>query len=79
MITSIADALHIDLGHADYSWDETDATPVMQLSVRVGTLMGVSEDGLPANSHTVDDEPEYLNDQQIANVADIIAELIRRS
>ena len=79
MITNIADALHIDLGHADYSWEETDATPAMQRSVRVGTLMGMSEDNLPAHSHTADDEPEYLNDRQIANVADIIAELIRRS
>ena len=79
MFSSIADALHIDLGRADYSWDETDATPAMQRSVRVNTLMGVSTDGVPAHSHTSIDEPEYLDDQQIANVADLIAELIRRS
>lgn len=79
MLTNIADALHIDLRRADHSWDETDATPAMQRSVRVATLMGMSEDGVAALSHTSDDEPEYLNDQQIADVADIIAELIRRS
>jgi hypothetical protein len=79
MLTNIADALHIDLGRADYSWDETDATPAMQRSVRVSTLMGMSSDGVAAHSHTSDDEPEYLNDKQIASVADIVAELIRRS
>ena len=79
MLGNIADALHIKLGHADYSWEETDATPAMQRSVRVGTLMGMSADGVAAHSHTSDDEPEYLNDHQIANVADLIAELIRRS
>ena len=79
MFSSIADALHIDLGRADYSWEETDATPAMQRSVRVNTLMGMSTDGVAAHSHTPIDEPEYLDDQQIANVADLIAELIRRS
>ena len=79
MLGNIAAALHIKLGHADYSWEETDATPAMQRSVRVGTLMGMSADGVAAHSHTSDDEPEYLNDHQIANVADLIAELIRRS
>ena len=79
MFTNIADTLHIDLGRADYSWEETDATPAMQRSVRVNTLMGMSSDGVAAHSHTSNDEPEYLNDQQIANVADLIAELIRRS
>ena len=79
MLNNIADALHIDLGRADYSWEETDATPAMQRSVRVATLMGMSADGVAAHSHTSDDEPEYLNDHQIAGVADIIAELIRQS
>ena len=79
MLTNIADALHIDLDHADYSWDETDATPAMQRNVRVGTLMGMSADGVAAHSRTPNDEPEYLNDSQIAHVAQIIAELIRRS
>ena len=79
MITNIADALHIDLDHADYSWDETDATPAMQQRVRIGTLMGMSDDGVAAHSRTPFDEPEYLDDQQIANVADIVAELIRRA
>jgi hypothetical protein len=51
----------------------------MQRSVRVNTLMGVSADGVAAHSHTPNDEPEYLDDRQIANVADLIAELIRRS
>ena len=79
MLSSIADALHINVNRADYSWEETDATPAMQQNVRVTTLMGVNEDKLPALSHTADDEPEYLNDRQIADVADLIAELIRQS
>jgi hypothetical protein len=79
MITNIADALGIELGRADYSWETTDATPAMQRSVRVSTLMGMSDDGVPAHSHTNVDEPEYLNDKQIQGVADIVAELIRRA
>ena len=79
MLTNIAEALHINLERADYGWDETDATPALQRSVRVATLMGMSDDGVPALSHTQNDEPEYLDDAQIANVADLIAELIRRS
>lgn len=79
MLTSIADALQIELGRADYSWATTDATPAMQRSVRVSTLMGMSADGVAANSHTADDEPEYLDDHQIETVADIVAELIRRA
>ena len=76
---NIAEALGINLGRADYSFDETDATPALQKSMRVSTIMGMTPDGLPARSHTSDDEPEYLNDQQIVNVADIVAELIRQS
>ena len=79
MFNGIANALHIDLGRTDYSWSTTDATPAMQRSVRVSTLMGMSKDGVPALSHTANDEPEHLDDRQIADVADMIAELIRRS
>lgn len=79
MITNIADALHINIDHANYSWGETDATPALQQRVRVSTIMGMSEDGVAAHSRTALDEPEYLDDQQIADVADIVAEVIRRA
>lgn len=79
LFTNIAEFFKINLGRKDYRWEETDGTPAIQRSVRVSTLMGMSKDGLPTSSHTADDEPEYLNDQQIADVADMVTEMIRRS
>lgn len=79
LFANVADFFKINLGRKDYRWEETDGTPAIQRSVRVSTLMGMSKDGLPASSHTAKDEPEYLNDQQIADVTDMVAEMIRRS
>lgn len=79
LFTNVAEFFKINLGRKEYRWEETDGTPAIQRSVRVSTLMGMSKDGLPASSHTSKDEPEYLNDQQIADVTDMVAEMIRRS
>ena len=79
MLTSIAQDLHIPLGHARRDWEDTDATPIMQHSMRAVTLMGLDEDGQPALSHTADDQPEGVNDAQVVDVAELVAEFIRRS
>lgn len=79
LLSSVAEFFKIDLARKDYKWEETEGTPAIQKSVRVTTLMGMDKNGLPASSHTSKDEPEYLDDRQIANVTDIVAEMIRRS
>lgn len=79
MLTTIAQDLHIPLGHARRDWEDTDATPLMQRSMRAVTLMGLDEDGQPALSHTADDQPEAVNDAQVVDVAELVAEFIRRS
>lgn len=79
LLLSTAQDLHIPLERMRLNWGETDATQVMRASVRGATIMGVSEDGVPALSHTADDIPENVSDLQAADVTELVAELIRRS
>ena len=79
MLINIAKDLHVPLAHYRYDWDETDGTPAMQDSVRVTTVMGVSDAGVPALSRTSEDLPENVDAAQVVDVAEMVAELIRRS
>lgn len=79
LLLSTAQDLHIPLERMRLNWGETDATQAMRASVRGATIMGVSEDGVPALSHTADDVPENVSDLQAADVTELVAELIRRS
>ena len=79
LLLSTAQDLHIPLERMRLNWGETDATQAMRASVRGATIMGVSEDGVPAFSHTADDVPENVSDLQAADVTELVAELIRRS
>lgn len=79
MLMGIADDLHIPVKRSRYDWASTDATPAMQASVRAVTVMGMTDDRLPALSHTADDTPENIDQGQVAAVSDMLCELIRRS
>jgi hypothetical protein len=79
LLLSTAQDLHIPLERMRLNWGETDATQAMRASVRGATIMGVSEDGVPALSHTAGDVPENVSDLQAADVTELVAELIRRS
>lgn len=79
MLSKIAADLHISLEKARHDWSDTDATPAMQSSMRAATIIGLSDDGVPALSHTSDDVPENVDAAQVVSVAELVAELIRRS
>ena len=79
LLSKIADDLHVGLEKVRFDWADTDATLAMQSSMRAATIMGVSEDGVPALSHTADDVPENLDAAQVVDVAELVAELIRRA
>jgi len=78
MLGNIADDLHISVDKAEHGWEETDATQAMRKSVRALTIMGV-ENGVAALSHTAEDTAEEVNPAQVADVAAMVTELIRRA
>jgi hypothetical protein len=39
----------------------------------------MDENGLPAFSHTLDDVPENVNGDQVADIVEMVTELIRQS
>lgn len=79
LIGTTAAALHIRMDKRRYDWAETDATPAMEQSLRAVTIMGLDDKGMPALSHTAEDVPENVNANQVVSVAQLVAELIRRS
>lgn len=79
LITKIAEDLHIDLARARHDWEDTDATPAMCASMRATTICGLTPDGAFALSQVPDDEPDQVDPAQTSSVAELIAELIRRS
>ncbi|OFK22244.1 hypothetical protein [Olsenella sp. HMSC062G07] len=79
LLAAVAKDLHIPLGRIRFDWTDTDATPAMEASLRAATIMGVSSQGVPALSRTADDVAENVNDRQVGQVTELVAELIRRS
>ncbi|WP_058270830.1 M28 family peptidase [Olsenella massiliensis] len=79
LLAAVAKDLHIPLGRMRFDWTDTDATPAMEASLRAATIMGVSSQGVPALSRTADDVAENVNDRQVGQVTELVAELIRRS
>lgn len=79
LVSSIAADLHIHLGRAKHDHGDTDATPAMRASVRAITVTGLSSDGVPAYSHTNEDVIESVDPAQVTDVAELVAELIRRA
>ena len=51
----------------------------MRASVRAITVTGLSSDGVPAYSHTNEDVIESVDPAQVTDVAELVAELIRRA
>lgn len=79
LLTQTASDLQIPMEKIDYGWEETDATCAMRARVRAITVMGMDENGLPALSHTENDVPMNVDPKQVASVARLICEFIRRS
>lgn len=79
LFSNTAKDLHVELGQATHSWGDTDATSAMRSSMRSVTIMGMNEFGMPALSGTAQDIRENVDDDQVASVARVVTELIRRS
>ena len=79
LLKGVANDLNVEIAEVPYDWSTTDATPAMRHSMRAATIMGVNELGLPALSRTPDDVPENVDPGQIALVANMVTEFIRRS
>lgn len=79
MFLNIAQDFGLPLGRARYSIGETDATTALRRHIRSATIMGMDENGLPAFSHTLDDVPENVNGDQVADIVEMVTELIRQS
>lgn len=63
---------------ADLTWMDTDATVAMRAGYRAITLMGL-EKNVPVGSCWAGDTPEIVDEANIADVIDIVTEVIRRS
>ncbi|MGN0070270.1 MAG: M28 family peptidase [Atopobiaceae bacterium] len=79
MFQNIAQDFGIPLGRARYSIADTDATTALRRHIRSVTIMGMDENGLPAFSHTLDDVPENVDGDQVADIVEMVTELIRQS
>ena len=79
LFSNTAKDLHVELAQAAHNWGDTDATAAMRSSMRSVTIMGLNESGMPALSGTPQDLRENVDDDQVASVARIVTELIRRS
>lgn len=79
LVTKVADDLHIDLGRRPHDWESTDATPAMQQRVRSATICGLTPNDSFALSQVPGDEPDAVDPAQAAKVAELVAEIIRRS
>ena len=79
LLKNAAADLHVELAEAVHDWGTTDATPAMRKSMRGLTIMGKGENGLPAFSHTAGDVQDNIDAEQVATVANLVAEVIRRS
>ena len=79
LLKNAAADLHVELAEAAHDWATTDATPAMRKSMRGLTIMGKGENGLPAFSHTAGDVQDNIDPEQVATVANLVAEVIRRS
>ena len=78
-IVNAAERLHIPIGRTSMWWNDTDAMPAMCSSLRSVTIMGCDPVAVPACSHTQDDVPYSVRRYQIADTAEIVAEVIREA
>ena len=78
-IQESADTLRIPLSRASMTYGDTDAMPALRASMRAATIMGCSYSAVPAYSHTRDDIPDVVSREAIADVAEIVCEVIRRA
>ena len=78
LLNQVSGDFHRPFSSADMPCLDTDATAAMVRSLRSATVAGV-EDGHLACSHCELDLPENVSPENVATVAEVVTEVIRRS
>ena len=78
LVRQVSSSFHHEIGAIDMPFLETDAYSPMKRSLRALTIAGVDGNRL-ACSHTAEDQAYNLDDGNVARVADVVAEVIRRA
>ena len=78
LVSRVSSDFHHEIGAVDMPFVDTDAHAAMERSLRSLTIAGVDENGF-ACSHNQEDMPLNIDTSNIALVADVVTEVIRRS
>ena len=78
LVSRVSADFHHEIGAVDMPFVDTDAHAAMERSLRSLTIAGVDENGF-ACSHNQEDMPLNIDTSNIALVADVVTEVIRRS
>lgn len=78
LVQQVSSDFHHEIGAVDMPYVNTDAHAAMNMSLRSLTIAGI-EGAHFACSHSEEDMPYNVNDENINKVADVVTEVIRRS
>ena len=78
LVQRVSADFHHEFGAVDMPFLETDAYSAMSMSLRSLTIAGVDSSHF-ACSHTVEDQPYNVDEDNVCKVADVVTEVIRRS
>ena len=78
LVSRVSSDFHHEYGAVDMPYVTTDAYPAMSMSLRSLTLGGIEGSGF-ALGHTEEDQPFNVDPENVALVADVVTEVIRRS
>lgn len=78
LVQQVSSDFHHEIGAVDMPYVNTDAHAAMNTSLRSLTIAGI-EGAHFACSHSEEDMPYNVNDENINKVADVVTEVIRRS
>lgn len=78
LVQQVSSDFHHEIGAVDMPYVNTDAHAAMNMSLRSLTIAGI-EGARFACSHSEEDMPYNVNEENINKVADVVTEVIRRS
>ena len=78
LVSRVSADFHQEFARVEMPHEATDAYAAMEMSLRSLTIGGVDEVGF-ALSRTGDDQPYNVDVENVARVADVVTEVIRRS
>lgn len=78
LVSRVSSDFHHEFAAVDMPYVTTDAHAAMNMSLRSLTIAGIEGTGF-ALSHTVDDDPLNVDEDNVDFVADVVTEVIRRS